>query len=266
MRRVVWLSDVHLNFLSSTQVLGFIETIHNHKPDVVLLGGDISDSRYLVNHLYLIATELKIPIYFVLGNHDFYHGSFYQIQEAVTNLTQRSIYLSWLTKSGIIELTPTTALIGHGSWADGRYGDYYNSSVMMNDYFLIKELTNLNKHERRRMLQSLGDTAANHFKELLPLACQSYRHILLLTHVPPFREACWHRGHISDDETLPHFSCKAVGEVLVGVMQSYPHSHLTVLCGHTHSSGVADILPNLVVRTGKAEYGQPEIQQLFEIE
>ena len=35
---------------------------------------------------------------------------------------------------------------------------------------------------------------------------------------------------------------------------------MTVLCGHTHSAGIAKILPNLEVRTGAAEYGRPELQ------
>jgi predicted MPP superfamily phosphohydrolase len=240
--------------------------IRNQKPDILLLGGDTSDSRYLVAHLQLIETELKVPTYFVLGNHDFYHGSISQIQKNVMQLTRQSVYLAWLTSMDIVELTPSTALIGHDSWADGRYGDYYRSSLMLNDYFLIKELTNLNQDDRLRMLHRFGDAAANHFKKLLPLACQSYREILLLTHVPPFREACWHEGHLSDDEGLPHFSCKAVGEVLLEVMQAHPACNLTVLCGHTHSSGIARILPNLMVFTGEAEYGKPQVQRVFEIE
>lgn len=266
MKRVVWLSDIHLNFLPFDEARRFTAIIRNQKPDILLLGGDTSDSRYLVAHLQLIETELKVPTYFVLGNHDFYHGSISQVQENVTQLTQQSVYLAWLTRMDIVELTPSTALIGHDSWADGRYGDYYHSSLMLNDYFLIRELTNLNQDDRLRMLHSLGDAAANHFKKLLPLTCQSYREILLLTHVPPFREACWHEGHLSDDEGLPHFSCKAVGEVLLEVMQAHPECNLTVLCGHTHSSGIARILPNLIVFTGEAEYGKPQVQRVFEIE
>ena len=79
----------------------------------------------------------------------------------------------------------------------------------------------------------------------------------MLTHVPPFREACWHRGQISDDDWLPHFACRAVGEVLVEAMAAHPECEMTVLCGHTHSPGEAQVLPNLRVLTGGAEYGRP---------
>jgi hypothetical protein len=49
-------------------------------------------------------------------------------------------------------------------------------------------------------------------------------------------------------------------------MSAYPDHQMTVLCGHTHSSGQADILPNLLVKTGGAEYGSPMIQEILETE
>jgi hypothetical protein len=48
-------------------------------------------------------------------------------------------------------------------------------------------------------------------------------------------------------------------------MQQHPYQQLTVVCGHTHSSGEVDILPNLKAFTGRAEYGAPEIQRIFEL-
>jgi 3',5'-cyclic-AMP phosphodiesterase len=35
---------------------------------------------------------------------------------------------------------------------------------------------------------------------------------------------------------------------------------MTVLCGHTHGAGEANILPNLLVKTGGAEHGNPALQ------
>jgi hypothetical protein len=49
-------------------------------------------------------------------------------------------------------------------------------------------------------------------------------------------------------------------------MAKHPKCKLTVLCGHTHSSGVANILPNLCIKTGSAEYGHPSLQELIIIE
>jgi len=83
----------------------------------------------------------------------------------------------------------------------------------------------------------------------------------VVTHVPPFRESAWYEGSYSADDWLPFFSCGAVGQVLRETMQARPDREMWVLCGHTHGSGTADILPNLRVLTGGAEYGSPQPQE-----
>jgi hypothetical protein len=90
--------------------------------------------------------------------------------------------------------------------------------------------------------------------------------VIVLTHVPPFRESCWYQGHVSNDEWLPFFACQAVGDALREIMTSRPHCRLTVYCGHTHNSGTAQVLPNLLVFTGAAEYGVPALSGVLEIE
>ncbi len=39
---------------------------------------------------------------------------------------------------------------------------------------------------------------------------------------------------------------------------------MTVLFGHTHSGGVAQIPPDLTIYTGAADYGRPALQRVFE--
>jgi 3',5'-cyclic-AMP phosphodiesterase len=53
---------------------------------------------------------------------------------------------------------------------------------------------------------------------------------------------------------------------LAGAMKRWPGRKMTVLCGHTHGSGEAKILPNLNVLTGGAEYGTPVVQRILEID
>jgi len=236
------------------------------RPDALLISGDIGVATDVEQHLLLLTELIPVSINFVLGNHDFYRGSIVAVRDRIASLASASSQLTWLSQTGIIPLTEKTCLVGHDSWADARLGDYKNSQVMLNDYKYIAELQYLSKEERRIKLNALGDEAADHFWKTLPDAVKQYQHILVLTHVPPFREACWHEGQISNDDYLPHFSCKAVGEVLVDIMRSYPDRQMTVLCGHTHSSGVVDILPNLRVKTGATVYGKPEIQEILTVE
>lgn len=136
----------------------------------------------------------------------------------------------------------------------------------MNDYIKIKDFLTHRGENRLFLLNQLGDEAAAYLKCILLKAVDSYSNIILLTHVPPFKEACWHNGEISDDNFLPHFACKAVGDELKTIMSKSPDKQLTVLCGHTHSAGHVQVLSNLQVKTGGANYGDPEIQEVIQID
>jgi hypothetical protein len=89
---------------------------------------------------------------------------------------------------------------------------------------------------------------------------------LIATHVPPFCESCWYEGKTTDDNWAPFFVCGSVGRVLQQTSQVRPQSMFTVLCGHTHHEGVATMRDNLVVYTGAAEYGSPEVEGTIDIE
>jgi hypothetical protein len=102
---------------------------------------------------------------------------------------------------------------------------------------------------------------------VLPAALRQYERVFVALHSPPYPEACWHEGQSAqpDNPHLPHFSCKAAGDALVALAQEYPHTQMTVLCGHTHGAGQFQRLPNLQVLSGGAEYGAPVIQQIFDM-
>ncbi|TKS64361.1 MAG: phosphoesterase [Nitrospira sp.] len=264
--RAAWLTDIHLDFLSRHACDEFFATIASHNPDAVFLTGDISVAPLLLTHLEAMGQALSQPIYFVLGNHDFYHGSMTAVRTAVRECAHAHPLLTYLPEAGVVPLTPSTALVGHDGWGDSRYGNYATSPVKLNDHVLIKELTGLTPHELQHHLMRLGDESASYLRETLPLAFNRYRHVILLTHVPPFRESCWYQGHVSNDEWLPFFACQAVGAVLRETMEARPQCQLTVYCGHTHNSGTAHVLPNLTVFTGAAEYGTPQVNGVIDVE
>lgn len=263
MKHISWLTDIHLDFLSPTKIKAFCSNIVEHNPEVVLIGGNIGDARSIKAYLWILEDELCRPIYFVLGNHDYYNGSIVGVQSAIKEFCDGSEWLHGLPAAGVVELTKETGLIGIDSWADGRLGNYQDSMVLLNDYSLIKELAGLDQKTRLFKLDELGDRAASDLRDILPRALVRFPHVLLLTHVLPFMKECWHDENISSDYWLPHFGCKAVGDVLAECMRSYPDCEVTVLCGHTHSGGNTHILPNLNVKTGGAEYGSPSAQEIL---
>ena len=77
--KLIWLSDLHCEFIGAFQLRAFVGEIVAEKPDAVLITGDISNARLLEYYLGLLAELLQCPIYFVLGNHDFYLGGFAQV-------------------------------------------------------------------------------------------------------------------------------------------------------------------------------------------
>lgn len=264
--RIGWLTDIHLNFVSPEKRSAFYSRIRSENLDGLLIGGDIGEADSVSVLLAELAGAMdEIPVYFVLGNHDFYRGSIRAVRGMVARQFASIPQLRWLPEAGIVVLTNDTALIGHDSWADGRLGDFFGSDVVMNDYVLIRELAGLLKPELLAKLNALGDEAALFLEDCARHALAQRRHVLVLTHVPPFREACWHEGQISGDAFLPHFACQAVGDRLTALMREHPQSSMTVLCGHTHGSGVVQILENLRVITGGAKYGQPELQRVFDL-
>jgi 3',5'-cyclic-AMP phosphodiesterase len=267
MRRIAWTTDIHLNFLGTQQIEFFLQSIKVQQPDSLIISGDIGEAPSIYDYLRRIADTLDIPIYFVLGNHDFYQSSIQHVRMGIANLVQEVANLHWLNAESVIQLTANTALIGHDSWSDGRYGDFLQSSISLSDYVQIQELSNISSSERLKTLNQLGDEAADHIKQVLPIACKVYSRVFVVIHSPPFQESCWHEGESTsiDNPYLPHFTCKAVGDVLLEVAPQFPECKLTVLCGHTHGSGEYHPLPNLHVITGGANYGSPIINRLFDL-
>jgi Icc protein len=263
MKRIAWLTDIHLNFVKPEMMAELFHHLRESSPEVVLIGGDIAEATDVAYYLAMIDNELRRPVYFVLGNHDFYFGAIQEVRDEVEALCAKRSNLIYLTTAGVQCLTEEVGLIGHDSWADARIGDYERSMVMMNDYKLIRELAGVNKEDRWPLLKSLGDEAAAYMRDALSDALERFDMVYVLTHVPPMREACWYDGRISDDEWAPHFTCRAVGDVLLEVVRDHPTRQVTVLCGHTHGSGECWPLKNLRILTGGAEYGFPGINRLF---
>jgi Icc protein len=263
MKRLAWATDIHLNFLRQEGVLAFCDALAREAPDALLLTGDLAESHDLEQHLQTLERRLARPIYFVLGNHDFYRSGIAAVRERVARLCEGSRFLRWMNREGVIELTPETGLVGHDAWADGRNGDYFGSPLLFRDWVVIDELRGLGPEARLAALGALGDEAAAHLERLLPQAFACFRRVVVLTHVPPFAEACLYKGHITADTWLPHLSCRAVGDVLRRVMAERPDRQMLVLSGHTHQPADVDILPNLRVRVGAAEYGAPRLAEVI---
>src|SRR5262245_17674903 len=130
--KLAWLTDIHLNFLEDNERQKFYQEIVNTKCDGVLISGDIAEAPCLAEILTEMADYIDKPIYFVLGNHDYYRGQIKEVRDAMTALTKENENIIWLPASGIQKLDNDTLLLGQDGWADGRLGDYQNSRTVLN--------------------------------------------------------------------------------------------------------------------------------------
>lgn len=264
--KIAWLTDVHLNFLETEARKIFYQSIDQADSDAILITGDIAEATDVCEILNEFITHTDKNIYFVLGNHDYYSGSVASVREKINILCSENSKLTWLGKPEIININKYTILLGHDGWADARYGDFDHSTVNLNDSRLIAELFQaflLNKSALRNEMQRLADADATILEKTLTNAINpNIKKIVIATHVPPFPECCLHKGKQSDPNWLPYFASKAIGDVILNFAKINPEINILVLCGHTHSKSCFNPLKNLKIKSGAAQYYQPELQEI----
>src|SRR5271157_3154922 len=97
-RTLAWVTDLHLDFLEPRQVDAFLSSLARLEVDALLIGGDISEAPDVHLMLNQLDNCFQRPIYFVLGNHDFYRGSIVGVRAKVTALCEACPRLCWLAR------------------------------------------------------------------------------------------------------------------------------------------------------------------------
>ena len=258
--RATWLTDIHLNFMRPLALRAFYERVRRERPEVLLVTGDIGESDSVARFVDELAAIA--PIYYVLGNHDYHRSSIHAVRE--------NLPAGWLPAMQPFKLTERTTLLGIDGWGDARCGDLH-SQIQLSDWQLIDDFESVryDRAARIALLNDLGTTEAFGLGELLAHAPTS-ESLVVLTHVPPFPEACVYAGEQSEPAWLPWFTCIATGEVLAEYARAHPQKQILVLCGHSHGASVCRPEPNLEVRTGGwppgvDEYGNPIVQATLEL-
>jgi predicted phosphohydrolase len=266
MQKIVWLTDTHFDFLKPMAVVKFGEWVRKvSDAGACVITGDIADANTLADLLPFFSAGFGGRTLFTLGNHDYYHGSFSKVKEIARELDRQVANLTWLDEAGVVELTPDFALVGNGGWYDMRAGLGEKSQLDMSDFFLIEDLKNKTKQDRAVICRKLAKDMADQATPVLREAASKYKNVFFATHVPPYREATWHEGKISDATWLPCFSNLTFGAMLTAAAYDFPETRFTVLCGHTHSEGVFTFKDNLTVLTGHSVYSSPRISKVFDL-
>jgi predicted phosphohydrolase len=257
--KILWLADIHLDYLLPCERRNFLLSLGRTEPDVVFVGGDISKANYLEDDLKAIAKKVKAPVYFVLGNHDYFGSSFSAVHDCMIRLTRECSSLHWLENMSYVNLMSDIALVGHGCWGDARIGSYWKSELHRDlpDFREIADLKALNRRDRLQFLKKLGEEAASHLRKACFSAAKGHRHVIILTHVPPFPQAILCNGNTADSG-LPFFCCLAAGRAIQEVAETRPDVLFTVISGHTHNEARFSLGPNLDAVVQGAQYHKPE--------
>ena len=263
--RATWLTDIHLNFLRPHALAQFYARVKAEAPDALLVTGDIAEADSVGKFLVELA-ELA-PVYFVLGNHDYYRSTIRVVRDEVQRASPRA---TWLPAHEAMQISDGVVMLGVDGWGDARCGDLA-SRVQLSDWNRIEDFRRYKEDVPGRiaLLQRLGNNEARSLRDRLARAPVTPE-LLVLTHVPPFPEACIYDGAQSDPAYLPWFTCIATGEVLLDYATTHPDTRVTVLCGHSHGAGTHAPLPNLEVRTGGwppgvEGYGNPIVQLTLDL-
>jgi len=264
--KLIWVSDIHLNFLEFDRRKEFYVKLKESEGDLIVISGDIAESRNIVPLLMEAKFHAEKEIYFVLGNHDFYGSNIASVKSSVRSL-------GYLGSEQYVALNASTVVIGVDGWGDCRYGDYKHSRLTMSDWMYINDLSPL-YHIRqiaeddplKSKLQQLADNDARKLKRRVDKAIKNgYNKIIIVSHVPPFEEASLYAGKKSTPDGLPFFASKCLGRAILPIAEKHSEVDFLWLSGHTHNRAVYAPLENLKVRVAAAEYYRPQIEDIIEI-
>jgi predicted phosphohydrolase len=270
MARYAWATDTHLDFLNNNPqaFLNFAESLKQGDPTGIFLTGDISTAKNLVLHLSQIEKVVQRPIYFVLGNHDYYGSGVEAMRKSMKELSNMSQFLRYMPTMPYYGLSPATAVVGHDGWYDACYGDWQNSNFSMTDWNAIHDFKEVNGNKATivSLARKLAHEGVTHVQNGIKQAVRYHRNIIILTHYPPFKESHIYQGKVGDDGAQPWFTSKLMGDMLLDASRVFPNNTFTVLAGHTHGRFSAKIRDNLQVNVGAAEYNAPTVQGLIEVQ
>jgi predicted phosphohydrolase len=254
------MNDVHFDhFVENPEntIPDFAKDCASVESDGIVICGDISNGLMLEKQMNQFVKGIKEKkLFFVLGNHDFFKSSFKGMRKKMSKYDGSSGAYYLTTQTDPIQLDDNTCIIGHDGWYDGGYSNWFSSKLRMNDYDLIEEMNGKQSTELYAVIQEQAKAFQTHM-ELMAPKIEKYKRVIIITHVPPFKENSTYNGKISDRNWLPCMSSKCSGDAILGLANKYQDKEFLVFSGHTHGSSTFSPLKNVKSKTYMAQYGYP---------
>lgn len=224
-----WMTDIHMNFLVNAGVKRkFLQKVEKCKAPIFITG-DIGDGRTLSTNLKELATASEFPVYFVTGNHDYYHSSFERTEDIIRMSVQEFPNLVYLPVSGLVPLTEDTCIIGPESWADGKVVPFVETyPFCMNDFVHIADLKDVDKRKVVKTFQKRASDGVEALKSCLDQARLKYKKIIIMSHAVPF-------GRLTTpSDYQPFYVWYEGGTTICDFCDANPEIEVLWLSGHTH--------------------------------
>jgi len=298
----LWLTDLHLDCYNEKQLEDYFSElktkVKKNGVDFLLITGDISTGKpdkvtYRKYHFYTMLQQLQIavdiPIYYVLGNHDFWYadGKISRVQANVNAIKGNWIFnpagmcLHYVTrgKPHVLKKPDGSKIFitGGDGWADCRFkpsedekplrlSNSHWNQVRMRDWFLIDDFDKCGpENPVYKMMEKIADKEARMVaKKLQSIKPSADDQVIILTHVPPFKENSLYQGKPSD--LLPLYSSKVMGDTILehcSYWGQVKNVKTFVLSGHTHSD--SEFSPGVNIRslTLAADYHIPQMGRIL---
>jgi predicted phosphohydrolase len=253
-KKYVWLSDTHLS-MSILPIMKrrFIDRITSINADGLILTGDISNGLWLESDLRYLAEHHPNPIYFVLGNHDYYWRHMGSVHEDVRRLCKEYPNLVWLSEHDAQPIAPGVSLLGHEGWFDANCGDR-DSTWWAIDRVFNFDFWRVGDHvDQIYMWRQMAKLSAESIEKRLKEAVAKSDVVYVATHFPPWPEASRADGKILEKLWHAYNTNITLGKSIEKIA-STTKSQIVVLAGHTHLSCNLTVAKNLSCKVISSSY------------
>lgn len=247
--RALWLTDLHVNRLDQEQYNQLLNRIKISDAEAIWLTGDIGDPPLNWTFLEDLFCIFNKPIYFVLGNHDYYHQQVDATRQKARDFSQsypNAYYLA--TEAGFV--WEEQFILGVGGWANTGNIPIKEKTW---DSDAIDDLLRLNNFQLQTKLNELAESDA----QTLLLKCAAgitdkIKKVTIFTHVPPTdaMHGKYSIKPLQDNRTIYYSS--ALSAAFKSLLQDYPDIEFQVYSGHLHQSQVYKINDRLTGYVAKA--------------
>jgi predicted phosphohydrolase len=257
--RIVVTADLHYHALWARTLERFAWQIQDERPDCFILAGDVGHPLANFRRGLALFSDLTCPRLALAGNHDLWSGE-HESQVLWDHLlgdAAREAGFLWLDRENV--RLGNLGICGTLGWYDYSAREPF-LPIEDWDYFVNKGMfdNDGNYVDWDRTDQEFAALILGEFSARLAALCEdtAISQVLVVTHVPPFRENLVHKP----DNMTWSFNNAFAGNLTLGqaIVRCPKVSH--VVSGHTHAGGHWQVpTPHGTIESYVvgSDYGQP---------